>query len=184
MAAFVSESPATYDQLPFPSCSLLIWQILMVFLLTPYFPPSCHLCSQVFSSLVTSSLFFFSSCCHLNFLSSYQVWSDFPFCHKRVLEWLRAIWSESEIYVQALGLLSCQAPLSPLPLDFWEFWLSTLRSLVPITLLQNFFSFLIFSLCLGKVLLSFQHDKHVACNVCMNILKPAYPSFIKPRSLL
>lgn len=61
MAAFVSESPATYDQLPFPSCSLLIWQILMVFLLTPYFPPSCHLCAQVFSSLVMVTTFSSSS---------------------------------------------------------------------------------------------------------------------------
>lgn len=33
-----------------------------------------------------SFLLLFLSCCHLNFLSSYQVWSDFLFCHKRVLE--------------------------------------------------------------------------------------------------
>lgn len=100
-------------------------------LLFPFLPPlfscfllSCHLYS------VFLFFCFFPSCCHLNFLFSCQVWSDFPFCHKGVLEWLWAIWSESEIYIQALDLLSWQAPLSPLPLDFWEFLLSTPQSLL------------------------------------------------------
>lgn len=106
------------------SIALLIWPIFSDNFLTvifPWhlpFPPSATFVLQ-FSLLLSPLFLFFFSSCHLNFLSSYQVWSDFHFCHKGVLELLQAIWSKSEIDVWAVGLLSCQAPL-PLPLGDWE----------------------------------------------------------------
>ena len=119
MAAWVSGSPATSDQLinclsllaALFSLAHFLRQILMVFPLTPDFPPSWHLCSQVFSSLVASmSTTPPRNCCHLNFLSCYQFGSGFPFCRKGVLEWLQAIWSESEIHVQMLACDPARLP--------------------------------------------------------------------------
>lgn len=129
MAAFVSESPVVNC---LSSCSPPFFGLFpqtRVDGFSPDTPPSWHLCSQVFSFLITSMLFS-PYCCNLNFLIFLQVWSSSPFCHKGALEWLQAMWSESEIYVQMLGLLSCQGPPSPLPLGYWEFLLWTLQSLL------------------------------------------------------
>lgn len=113
MAAVVSESPATCDQLPLSSCSppffgwfpqtnldgcSLLDTFVLRFspLLSPPSPPP----------LIPIPL----GCCNLNFLSSYQVWSDFSFCPKGVLEWLQAMWSEPGIYVQSWACYPARLP--------------------------------------------------------------------------
>lgn len=190
MTAFVSESPATYDQLPLSSCSppylaYFLRQILMCFFppLTPYFPPSCHLCSQVFSSFVTSIPLFFPPATTSTFYLPTMFDQFSLFCHKGVLEWLQAIWSKSEIYVQSLGLLSL--PGSPVTTATGLLTVFIIDSAVSfsgynLSSLQNSFFFLIFSLCLRKFLLSFQHYRRTAYSFCMSILKSAYPSFVRP----
>lgn len=188
MTAFVAESPATYDQLPLSSCSPLylayfLRQILMVFSpdtwLSPFLPPFfsgfllfCHLYS-----------FFFPSCYHFNFLSSYFVWSVFPFLSQRRLrmtpgnmEWVRNLCAVSGLVIlpgspstTATGLLTVFIIDSAVSFSGSN-----------LSLLQNSFFFLIFSLCLRKFLLSFPHYKRTADRFCVSILKTAYPSFIKP----
>jgi hypothetical protein len=108
MAAFVSASPTTHDRLP--SLFGLFSQTTSWCLLSPdsflslFLPP---LFSSSFFNL-HSFFFFFCCCCHLNFLSSYQVWSDFPFCHKSLrmtpgnMEWVRILYLN-------WGLVTCQA---------------------------------------------------------------------------
>lgn len=87
MAAFVSGRPATYDGLPLSPCSLPMWPVFSrplldgFFPLTPYFPPSCHLCSQAFSSLIASILSF-PLLPHLNFYLPAKFHQVFPFVIK------------------------------------------------------------------------------------------------------
>lgn len=150
---------------------------------TPDFPPSCHLFSQGFSSFVTSIPFYFPSCYHFNFLSSYYVWSVFPFLSQRRLrmtpgnmEWVRNLCAVSGLVIlpgspstTATGLLTVFIIDSAVSFSGSN-----------LSLLQNSFFFLIFSLCLRKFLLSFPHYKRTADRFCVSILKTAYPSFIKP----
>lgn len=137
MAAFVSESPATCDPLPRSSCSPPFFGLFPqtslggCFLLDTFvlrFSPFLSLPSSPPPTPPHTHIH--AHCWNLNFLSSYQVWTDFPFRPKGVLEWLQAITEWVRNLCPVAGLVILAGSPSPLPLGHWELLLLTLQSLL------------------------------------------------------